>query len=221
MNKEAYYFSHDSNARNDVKIIRLRRVLEMEGYGIYFALIEMLREQSDHKLPLSSLEDIAYDLRVSKEKVSSVILNFDLFEIEDEDFFSARLLRSMNKYNETKSKLSEAGKKGNEKRWGTQLSLPDSPPDSPPNRIKGKESKENKIKVFIPPTLDDVINYCREKGYTDELATKAFNYYQDGDWKDGNGKQVLSWKQKLIANWFKDEYKIQDEAEIKQLKMVY
>ena len=36
------YFPHDSNARNDVKLIKLRSKLDWEGYGIYFALIELL-----------------------------------------------------------------------------------------------------------------------------------------------------------------------------------
>jgi hypothetical protein len=27
------------------------------------------------------------------------------------------------------------------------------------------------------------------------------------DWKDGNDKQVKNWKQKMFANWFKDENK--------------
>lgn len=143
MTKEAYYFSHDANARNDVKIIKLRRVLGLEGYAIYFCLIEVLREQKDHKLPLSSVSDIAFDLRTSEEKVNGVISGFDLFLIEQDNFFSARLLRSMENYNETKVKLSEAGKKGNEKRWGQQvLLLPQSGGDRDAialKEIKGKE----------------------------------------------------------------------------------
>lgn len=143
MTKEAYYFSHDANARNDVKIIKLRRVLGLEGYAIYFCLIEVLREQKDHKLPLSSVSDIAFDLRTSEEKVNGVISGFDLFLIEQNNFFSARLLRSMESYNGTKVKLSDAGRKGNEIRWSQQvLLLPQSGGDRDAialKEIKGKE----------------------------------------------------------------------------------
>ena len=38
-----------------------------------------------------------------------------------------------------------------------------------------------------------------------ESAEKAFNYYEAGDWKDSNGNQVKSWKQKMQGVWFKDE----------------
>lgn len=52
MSKEAYYFSHDTNARNDPKILALRDNWGVEGYGIYWVLIEMLRESNDYKLPI-------------------------------------------------------------------------------------------------------------------------------------------------------------------------
>lgn len=146
MTKEAYYFSHDANARNDVKIVKLRRVLGLEGYAIYFCLIEILREQKDHKLPLNSISDIAFDLRISDEKVNGVISGFDLFLIEEEKFFSARLLRSMEGYNEKKKNLSESGKRGNSSRWGQQEIFTLSPPDSDPIALKEIKEKEiNKL----------------------------------------------------------------------------
>ena len=37
------YFNHDSNARNDEKIVALRIRYGAEGYGVYFMLIEMLQ----------------------------------------------------------------------------------------------------------------------------------------------------------------------------------
>ena len=114
---ESFYFSHDSNARNDVKIIKLRRQLGIEGYGIYWCLIEMLRDAPGNKLPIESIDDIAFSINCSKEKVEAVIRNYDLFVIEDETFFSDRLIRSMNQYKELKSSRSKAGKIGMEKRW--------------------------------------------------------------------------------------------------------
>lgn len=115
--KESYYFSHDSNARNDVKVIKLRRQLGLEGYGLYWCLIEMLRDTPDYKLPIDAVEDIAFSLNISKEKVETVINNYDLFTIDDMQFFSERLIRNMEKYSESKKRLSEAGKAGMAKRY--------------------------------------------------------------------------------------------------------
>lgn len=115
--KESYYFSHDSNARNDVKVIKLRRQLGLEGYGLYWCLIEMLRDTPDYKLPIDAVDDIAFSLNISKEKVETVINNYDLFTIDDMQFFSERLIRNMGKYSESKKRLSEAGKAGMAKRY--------------------------------------------------------------------------------------------------------
>lgn len=115
--KESYYFSHDSNARNDVKIIKLRRQLGLEGYGLYWCLIEMLRDTPDYKLPIDAIDDIAFILNISKEKVETVINNYELFVVNEQQFFSERLIRNIEKYIDTKKRLSEAGKIGMKNRY--------------------------------------------------------------------------------------------------------
>lgn len=115
--KESFYFSHDSNARNDVKIIKLRRQLGIEGYGIYWCLIEMLRDAPENKLPIESIDDIAFSINCSKEKVDAVIRGYDLFIILDDTFFSDRLIRSMESYKQLKASKSKAGKIGMKTRW--------------------------------------------------------------------------------------------------------
>lgn len=118
--KDSFYFSHDCNARNDIKIIKLRRQLGLEGYGLYWCLIEMLRDTAEYKLPLSIVDDIAFDINTSREKVEAVIHNYDLFNIEDNLFFSTRLIRTMDIYKTQKTILSEGGKKGMHNRWSKQ-----------------------------------------------------------------------------------------------------
>ena len=39
--KEGYYFPHFQDARRDIKILRVRRDLGIEGYGIYFMILEI------------------------------------------------------------------------------------------------------------------------------------------------------------------------------------
>jgi hypothetical protein len=74
---------------------------------------------------------------------------------------------------------------------------------------KVKESKVKKSKrIFIPPKLNEVEQYFEEKGYKIESAGKFFEFYSCNNWKDSNGKQVMNWKQKANAIWFKDENKI-------------
>ena len=55
MSKDAYYFPHDSNAKDDPKCVLLIEQLGMEGYGIYWMLIETLREQPDYTYPVANI----------------------------------------------------------------------------------------------------------------------------------------------------------------------
>ena len=108
MKKDAYYFPHFSNARNDSKILKLRRIFGPEGYGIFFMLLEVLREQTDFKLPLDSIEDLSYEWHISKEKVLSVITDFDLFRIYKDNFFSPKLILYLQPYLEKSQKAQKA-----------------------------------------------------------------------------------------------------------------
>ena len=62
-----------------------------------------------------------------------------------------------------------------------------------------------------PPSLEEVISYFDENGYTKESATKMFEYYEESRkprgrvWKDGRGNTVKNWKQKARSIWFKDD----------------
>jgi hypothetical protein len=64
-----------------------------------------------------------------------------------------------------------------------------------------------------PPTIDEVIAYFKEKGYTEASARKAYDYYQASvtetkrHWSDGKGQPVRNWKMKMQSVWFKDEHK--------------
>lgn len=64
-----------------------------------------------------------------------------------------------------------------------------------------------KSKKFIAPSLDEVIQYFIDKGYSKELATTVFDYYSVADWHDSNGKKIKNWKQKAIGVWFRPENK--------------
>ena len=86
------------------------------------------------------------------------------------------------------------------------------------NKDKKKGGKGgNKKPAFVPPTCDQVVAYFLEKGYSEEAGKKAFNFYASADWIDSKGNKVLSWKQKMVGIWFKEENR--PKSEIK--KMVY
>lgn len=115
MSKEAPYFSHDCNARTDEKIIALRIKYNWDGYGLFWALIEKLRESADY----TSVRDyniIAYDLRTDTAKIKSIVEDFGLFTFTEDGkrFYSESLNRRM----KIKDHKSEQAREKALKRWG-------------------------------------------------------------------------------------------------------
>jgi hypothetical protein len=103
--KDAYYFSHDANAQDDPKLMLLIEQMGMEGFGIYWGLIEKLRSEKDYKLPLTVVKTFSHRWHTSPEKVETVIKNYNLFKIVQNYFFSLRLRNSMKEKTE-RAKLS-------------------------------------------------------------------------------------------------------------------
>ena len=115
------YFSHDSNARNSEKLLAVRMTHGAAGYGVYFMLLERLRNESDY----TSVKDynmIAFDLRVSSQLIKAIVEDFGLFAFTDDGkrFYSEGFSKRMSIKDETKMKLSAAGRKGMERRWSEQ-----------------------------------------------------------------------------------------------------
>jgi len=133
MNK-SYYFSHDYNSANDVKVLFLRQQLGMEGYGIYWFLVENLA-QAGGLLPLNITPVLAMQMQTNEIKVKAVIEQFNLFEINDKGFFSKRL----NEHLKIRISMQEKGKVNAEKRW-LKNGHPNGAPIGHPNAKK--ESKE-------------------------------------------------------------------------------
>lgn len=109
------YFSHDSNARDDEKILAMRIDLGWEAYGLYWALIEMLRDASDYMLK-ANFKVLAFSLHTTPELIEQIICNYGLFCLTDDSqsFFSSSLTKRM----EEKEVLSKKRRASAGNRWG-------------------------------------------------------------------------------------------------------
>lgn len=138
MKKSTYYFSHDYNAANDVKILFLRQRYGMLGYGVYWYIIEQLA-QSNGELPNKIIPVLAMQMQVELDMVKSIIHDFDLFVPRETSFVSQRLLQHLS----LRNTLKEKGREGANKRWGN------SGGNGVANakEIKGKESKVNENNI--------------------------------------------------------------------------
>lgn len=123
--KDAYYFSHDTNARNDEKMMELRAEYDLNGIGMFWCLIEMMAESPSYELSLSRLGGIAMSLSVTKEELTGFIKSCStepimLFQWNEEAVWSESLKRRMNIKEEKRRQKVEAGKKGAQSRWNPE-----------------------------------------------------------------------------------------------------
>lgn len=119
MKKDVFWFTHDANATDDEKIMLLIDQLGLEGYGIYWVLIEKLRSSDKFKLSFTIVPILARRYNTTTEKMMTVIKQYNLFEFDDENFFfSPSLIVRMQKWVDKKEKNSIAGKISAQKRLG-------------------------------------------------------------------------------------------------------
>ena len=77
--------------------------------------------------------------------------------------------------------------------------------NSPKEKDKDKEKeKENNNKRFIPPTVDEVAAYCKERG--NNIDPQYFVDYQTSrDWILSNGKKCKDWRA-TVRTWENHSY---------------
>ena len=123
MKKDAYYFSHDSNARHDEKILAMRSVYKGEGYGWYWIIIELMRDANANRLQCTGKywhHALAQELQAEPETalafINDCINEFCLFKTDGEFIWAESLLRRM----ERRQAISELARKKAMKRWADE-----------------------------------------------------------------------------------------------------
>lgn len=93
------------------EVMRARMKHGIAAYGIYVALMQLLEEDEDHKLS-KDYSMIAYEMRVDVSMVQSVVEDFDLFEVEEECFYSKELSDTIEQARKVSEARARAGRAG-------------------------------------------------------------------------------------------------------------
>lgn len=123
--KDTYWFPHDSNARHDPKIITLISEYGAKGYGFYWIMVEMLREQTDYSLDISKpyvISAIAHQFGrdINDDQVNDFIkfgASIDLFNIDNGILICNTLNNRLKRFDEIKEKRKIAANK----RWNKNV----------------------------------------------------------------------------------------------------
>lgn len=139
MAKDSFYFSHDNTAFSDPKIIDLRMKHGMEGYGIFWAILELLHQNGGAMQ--SQCERIAFALGVHSDMVKSILHDFGLFQFDGSEFYSMRMISDLKDRERISKKASESAIK----RWGRANAMR-THSDGNANAMQGKERKGKETK---------------------------------------------------------------------------
>jgi hypothetical protein len=118
--KEAAGFLHDANARNDQKLLRLRAAGGWAYYGLYFACLEVMREDSEYAIQADAVMAVALSLNERATDFQTFLdlaVNVGLF-IRDQNgsIRSRSLLERMERYEKALEQRKEAGRLSAERR---------------------------------------------------------------------------------------------------------
>lgn len=133
------YFPHDCNASDDPKVMLMMAQLGLEAYGIYWILVEYLRQQPGYTAPLVLLDPLSRRYGTSKEKFETIVTRFGLFDCTDTHFFSPSLIRRMQPVDNKKEYMKELALK----RWND----PDAMRTHSAGNAQAMQSKVKKSRV--------------------------------------------------------------------------
>ena len=195
MKKDTFYFSHDHNSRSDEKIKKLIRKHGMLGYGIFWALVEDLYNNAN-SLQLDC-DGIAYDYREDPDMIYSIINDFDLFVISNDNFGSTSIEnRLIERDNKTVKARESAYKRWNKDANALPTHCESTIITSEGNAIyKGNKGKDIKGNILINNwNLFENVDAIKEK-IGDKYLKYDIEYYYEAmkSWSQSKGELKKDW----------------------------
>ena len=80
---------------------------------------------------------------------------------------------------------------------------------TPPHKRKSEpqaqpQQQPKKVARFTPPTVEEVQNYCRERGNMVD-AQRFVDFYTANGWHQGRGKPIKDWRA-AVRTWERDDF---------------
>lgn len=221
MAKDTFWFTHDSNASRDIKLMQIKHMYDFWGIGVYWSVIEVLREQPDYKFSatesgiglLSSLVMCSDTIRFSNW--FNDCIRVELFRRDGDAFFSPSLRERMRFWDSKKVNGSKGGRpKKTEPETETK---PTALATENNNRIEQNRIEQNSVSAHyvsfdhLSMTVEE-FNRLIEKGYSkdaiDSMVLEVKNYRNNKKYKE----LYLT-----VLNWLKKE----EDGKPKKGEMVF
>ena len=165
--KNDQYFPHDATAGNNIKLMILIEAEGAKGYGVYWFLLEFLRQQTDYKGKLKMLDMLARRIKTTRAIVKRIITEYGLFVVEDGLFFSPGLTERMQPLEHKRATKSEQCRRAAGSKW-LKISKTDDA-----GALQEEERKEEKRISSLNPSEE-------EKGGASPLPSPKEREKEDG-----------------------------------------
>lgn len=216
MAKDAYYFPHDSNARHDPKMCSLIHRHGMAGYGWYWVIIEMLREQDGYQLGRDedTVDAIAMQCQTTTEIMQAFLsdaIRLKLFSADDGAFWSESLKRRMIPFEER----SKQARNAIEARWRYASNTDVSPENNGSNTSKVDKSRvdKNRVDETAKPAAVDPMDEWAIAGRMFIQAFPAQRQY--GNWQKVGETLKADWSETHTAEQIQAAIKRAEKLGIK------
>lgn len=211
------YFPHDVDAVNDEKIEALRMLYGNDGYAFYFILLERIYRNKEFELDISDAETIqilSKKIGINEETFNQILSTAIKRECFDMEAYEKRGVLTSNgikkragvvvekrekmraRYEEKKKEVSDAE------------TTEETESETPQSKVKKSKEKKSNIyntdtpKRFIPPSLEEIQAYCRERNNNVD-AQRWYDFYLSKNWMIGKNK-MKDWKA-AVRTWEKSD----------------
>jgi hypothetical protein len=195
---KALYFPHDCNAHEDMRIIELRMDFGWEAYGLFWAILEVMRLADNYSIPNNS-KTLAFKFHLEHAKLQAIIdrcLELNLLTEQDNMLYCKELNDRMTAV----ESRSASAKKAAQKRWSNANAMQTHSEGNAVNKRKVNKIKEketiskNTNRLFKNDNLYLFENF--EKYFKDSKYGQAdLEYYHEcvKNWADSKGVLKKDW----------------------------
>lgn len=205
------WFKHDSNANTDAKLKKVRMKYGLEGYGLYWLLLEYISAGVEsHNLNFELEHDaevISHDTNIHIDRIQEMMrymVELKLFDSMDGRVFCLKMATRTDEYTQKLLKNSKG-----------VPTVSRQTPDSVDTKSvlleekrveESRREKKTPTRRFTPPSLQEVTDYCNERG--NSVGPQAFlDHYEANGWMRGKNK-IKDWKA-CVRTWEKNSAKVE------------
>jgi len=214
LRNQPYFPFYVNDYMNDEKL----NECSAESAGVYTRIMCIMHKSEEYGVILLNQKDKQTDSKVKNfayklakhmpytvdviERSLDELIYYGVIQLEGDKLSQKRMIKD-NYLSEIRAK---AGKKGGDK---TSFAKAKNIANSQANSENENENINKDViinkkggagggKKFIPPTLEEIQAYCKERNNNVD-PKKFYDFFNTGDWIDSKGEPVRNWKQKVIT----------------------